>query len=92
MQQAPPHHLHITSSYKPLLPAPVPSPQLSHGSLRALGQRHAQLAGELAAAEAATTRYAGLPADMGAARAAHQERLQELERLRERLAAGLAGL
>lgn len=66
--------------------------QLGHAHLRALGQRHVSLCDELAAAEAAAARFAGLPADLAAAKATHQERLQELERLRERLAAGLDGL
>jgi hypothetical protein len=73
-------------------PAPIASVQLSHGHLRGLGQRHEQLAAQLKAAEAQAQRYAGLPADLAAAKAAHLEKLQELEKLRGRLAAGLAGL
>ena len=71
---------------------PLPCLQLSHGHLRSLGHKHEQLTAELKAAETAAQRFAGLPADMGAAKAAHLEKLQELERLKARLAAGLAGL
>ncbi|GAB4813416.1 hypothetical protein N2152v2_000462 [Parachlorella kessleri] len=65
---------------------------LSHGHLRSLGHKHGQLTAELKAAETGTQRFAGLPADMAAAKAVHLEKLQELERLKARLAAGLAGL
>lgn len=50
------------------------------------------LTAELKAAEAQARRYLGLPADLGAAKAVHLEGLQELEKLKERLAAGLAVL
>ena len=69
-----------------------PTAQLRQGHLQELAAERGAALEQLARVEAALARFNGLPADLGAARAAHRDKQLELERLRLRLRQGLETL
>eukprot|EP00887_Chlorella_sp_A99_P003356 scaffold26.g3356.t1 len=66
--------------------------ELRHSRLQAQSRQAAALAAECERLAVQLRRYAGLPADMAAARAAHAERQARLARLRQQVQQGMDGL